>query len=207
MRHYPLAALMFSALLSGGVAAQERVLITSVIPSFGNPPDPATLTIHGLGFRPASSKAKLTVFLGRPHSGFAPLAIIDATEHTIRVRLDATTPGTYQLLVSLNGQAALDSSLADAFSVTLGASGAPGPAGPIGPIGPQGSRGPIGATGPAGPAGSQGAQGAPGGIGATGATGPVGAMGEPGPQGPPGPVGPAGPTGATGPTGSTSGEN
>src|SRR5687767_1718953 len=85
-----------------GTADDDRVIVTSVIPTFAPPPQHSTLLIRGSGFSPRPKKATApAVYLGGPGGQFNPLEIIEATDHAIRARLGAVTPGTWQLVVSL----------------------------------------------------------------------------------------------------------
>jgi hypothetical protein len=202
MRH-TFAAVFVVALTTGALAADDRVLITSVIPVFASAPDSSTLIIRGQGFTANSAKAPLVVFLGRPHGARVALTILESDAHMIRVRLDSIAAGTWQLIVSRRGAGhpGSESGNVDTFSVTIGGAGPQGPRGLAGAQGPQGPIGVRGAAGLIGPTGETGPQGATGIAGATGPAGVVGADGPQGPAGAPGPAGPVGPVGPVGPKG------
>lgn len=198
-----LAAVCVLADATLAIADDDRLLITSVIPSFAAPPAASTLTINGRGFRAKTAKAPPTVFLGRPGGALVKLVVLDAGENAIRARLDSVAPGTWQVVVSLKGDArrGANSSLVDTFSLTLGTVGAPGTQGPTGVQGLQGPQGPVGLVGAVGPIGATGPQGTTGIEGAVGPVGPNGPVGPQGLSGPEGPVGPVGPVGPQGPPG------
>jgi len=189
-------------------ADDHRVAITSVIPTFMPAPQPSTLLIGGEGLRSTNRRNPLpAVFIGRTGGQFRRLSVLDASEHAIRVELDALPAGSWQLVVSLktgfdpNQRPADTDARTDTFSVTFGAAGAQGPSGLAGVQGLTGPVGAIGQAGAAGPVGAAGLAGEPGAVGATGSTGAAGAMGPAGPIGPAGPQGPVGPIGPVGPKG------
>lgn len=199
------AGLLADAALA--TTGDDRPFVTSVIPTFAAPPEASTLLIRGLGLQERGRRPKPPqVYLADPDGSLQPLEVIESSDHEIRVRLDDTTPGTFQLIVSVGGERRrqrpdLRSGRVDVFSLTLGDIGATGPQGPAGVPGPQGVAGPVGLVGAIGPVGAPGIAGPDGMSGNVGPKGPIGPQGPEGPVGPPGPIGPVGPAGPQGPPG------
>jgi hypothetical protein len=187
-----LSVLAGATLLS---ADNDRPQITSAVPEFAAPPLSSTILLSGRGFRGKGRRpSPPSVLLASGGGAYRRLAVLEASEHAIKVRLRTARAGTWRLIVSVDGRS-------DSFNLTIGATGPQGPPGALGATGPQGSAGLVGAIGAAGPAGNPGPQGLQGLSGTAGPTGPRGEIGLPGPSGPAGPAGPVGQTGPPGPPG------
>jgi Collagen triple helix repeat (20 copies)/IPT/TIG domain len=183
-------------LLGLTVNADDKLFITSVVPTYVEAPGSSTVFITGSGFNANRKQHPLSVSLSGPGGSIRQLAVIESHATAIRARLGGTPPGTWQLTVTVGNRS-------DTFNVTFGKSGAQGSIGSIGAIGPQGAVGPVGVIGAVGATGATGPQGIQGPRGVEGTTGPRGQAGPPGPAGAAGPAGPAGLPGPVGPPGSS----
>ncbi|MGE0447813.1 MAG: hypothetical protein AB7P99_21490 [Vicinamibacterales bacterium] len=201
MPKLPVAALFIAcALPAVSAAADERVTITSAIPTFAQPAAQSSVLIEGRGFRGRGRRDdRVAVYLTSDDGAVRRLPVVSATDHAIRATLGAVSPGTWQLIVTRDRNFRPSRRNrredTDRLDVTFGPAGPQGQTGPAGPQGLVGAVGPQGPQGPQGPAGPQGLPGPVGPAGPIGPVGPAGPVGLPGPAGPPGPEGPQGPAG------------